>query len=218
MKYVTYKRVSTDKQGRSGLGIDAQERDIRLFLSNYAEADAEVLAEHVEVQTGSRDNREELNKALDVCRKEGATLLVSKLDRLSRKVSFIAQLIEDKKVNFRVAQMPHADKFQLHIYSALAEQERDFISKRTKAAMAEARAKGKVFGGLRPEAEARHQAVSQEADRHAQKVIGVIGPLRRSGSTLQEVADRLNELGVPTARGGKWHPATVQRAVDRQSG
>ena len=106
MNYVTYERVSTSKQGKSGLGLDAQDRDINLYLSNYADPDRKIVADYVEIQTGSKDNREELTKALETCRKKGATLLVSKLDRLSRKVSFIAQLMEDKKVSFRVAQMP----------------------------------------------------------------------------------------------------------------
>ncbi len=215
MNYVKYKRVSTNKQGKSGLGLEAQERDINIYLSNYSGPDAKIVADFVEIQTGSKDNREELAKALETCRKECATLLVSKLDRLSRKVSFIAQLMEDKKVNFRVAQMPHADKFQLHIYAALAEQERDFISKRTKAAMAEAKLRGQVFGGRRPEADARHAAVRESADRHAQKVIGVIQPMRAAGSTLQDIADQLNEIGIPTARGGQWHPSTVMRVIQR---
>lgn len=214
MLYVTYKRVSTDKQGRSGLGMEAQERDIKLYLSNYAEG-AEVVAEFVEVQSGAKENREELTKALDLCRKTGATLLVSKLDRLSRKVSFIATLMEDRKLSFKVASMPYADKFQLHIYAALAEQERDFISKRTKAAMAEAKKRGKVFGGRRPEADKRHAAVRAEADRHAETVASVAGPMREAGRTLQEVADRLNALGIPTARGGNWHPSTVMRVMQR---
>ena len=137
MQYVIYKRVSTDSQGKSGLGLDAQSRDIELFISNYAE-EPEVIGEFTDIMSGKSSDRPELSKALEVCRTTGAALLVAKLDRLSRRVSFIASLMEDKRLSFKVAQMPHADKFQLHIYAALAEQERDFISKRTKAALAEA--------------------------------------------------------------------------------
>lgn len=134
-RFVVYTRVSTKKQGDSGLGLDAQERDIGLFLDNYSELPWEVLARFQDVESGARSDRPELEKAITLAKAEGATLLVAKLDRLSRSVAFIATLLEDRKLNFRVASMPYADKFQLHIYAALAEQERDFISKRTSAAL-----------------------------------------------------------------------------------
>lgn len=124
-RYVVYKRVSTEEQGRSGLGLAAQDRDIRLFLEGFADVPYEVLAEFTDIQTGRADDRPQLALALDLARKEGADLLVSKLDRLSRRVSFIATLMEDPKVKLRVASMPYADKFQLHVYAALAEQERE---------------------------------------------------------------------------------------------
>ena len=141
-RYVIYRRVSTDEQGKSGLGLEAQDRDIRLYLEGYSDQPFEVVAEFTEVASGSDDRRPELTKALDTARKNGAELLVAKLDRLSRKVSFIASLLDDRKVQLRVAAMPQADKFQLHIYAALAEQEREFISIRTKAALKEAKARG----------------------------------------------------------------------------
>jgi DNA invertase Pin-like site-specific DNA recombinase len=149
LQFVIYRRVSTEEQGRSKLGQDAQRRDIDLFLGTYAEQPFEVLADFEEVRSGTDNGRPMLTEALDLCRKTGATLLVSKLDRLSRKVAFIASLLEDPKVKLRVASMPNADNFQLHIYAALAQQERDFISLRTKAALAEAKAKGRKLGGLR---------------------------------------------------------------------
>ena len=135
MKYVIYTRVSTQEQQKSGLGLEAQERDIEIFLTTYSDVPYEVIARFCDTGSGADNGRPEFQKALDLVRKTGAELLVSKLDRLSRKVSFIATLMEDKKVKFRVASMPHADPFQLHIYAALAEQEREFISKRTKAAL-----------------------------------------------------------------------------------
>ena len=141
-----YKRVSSEDQGRSGLGLEAQERDIQLFLENYADTPFEVVGEFLEVQTGTDNTRSQLLAAIDLAKKEKAVLVVAKLDRLSRKVSFIASLMEDKELEFRVAQMPFADKFHLHIYAALAEQERDFISARTKAALAAAKQRGVRLG------------------------------------------------------------------------
>ena len=162
-QFVIYRRVSTAEQAKSDLGLKAQTRDIEMFLTHYAEQPFEVVAEFTEVQSGKDSDRHELTKALDLCRKLGATLLVSKLDRLSRRVSQIAALMEDRRINFRVASMPHADTFQLHIYAALAEQEREFISRRTKAALAEAKAKGRKLGGIRPKTEARNVAVKEKA-------------------------------------------------------
>ena len=134
-KYVIYLRVSSDEQGKSGLGLEAQERDINLFLENYSEQPYEVLGKYVDVQSGGDNDRPELLKAIQLAKKTKSTLLIQKICRISRRVSFIASLIEDKDLDFKVASMPFADKFQLHIYAALAEQERDFISSRTKAAL-----------------------------------------------------------------------------------
>lgn len=145
----------------------------------------------------------------------GAELLVAKLDRLSRRVSFIAQLMEDRKVAFRVASMPHADAFQLHIYSSLAEQERDFISKRTKAALAAAKARGVKLGGYREGSlDARNIAVQAQADRDAQRVIGIVRPLREGGMTLAQIAGELDKQGISTPR-GSWTATAVRRALAR---
>lgn len=214
-QFVVYRRVSTEEQGKSGLGLEAQTRDIDMFLAHYAETPFEVVAEFTEVQSGKDTERPELTKALDLCRKLGATLLVAKLDRLSRRVSQIATLMEDRRIRFRVASMPHADNFQLHIYAALAEQEREFISRRTKAALVEAKAKGKKLGGIRPKTEARNVAVKAQAEGYAQKVAGMVQPMRQAGKTLREIADTLNASGVQTARGGKWSAAQVMRTLDR---
>lgn len=214
-RYVVYFRVSTADQGRSGLGIEAQERDVALFLDGFSEEPWEVIATFREVQSGGDDSRPALADALALVRKTGATLLVSKLDRLSRRVSFIAALIEDPKVRLRVASMPFADKFQLHIYAALAEQERDFISARTKAALAAAKAKGKALGGLRPKTEARNLAVQEQAKANADRVAAIVLPLRTQGATLRAIAGALNGSGVATARGGAWSASQVQRVLDR---
>lgn len=209
-KFVVYTRVSTKQQGKSGLGLEAQERDIEVFFSSYAEVPYEVIGRFCDVESGTNDDRPALAKAIDLAKREKATLLVAKLDRLSRKVSKIAAILEDKRLLFRVASMPFADKFQLHIYAALAEQERDFISLRTKAALAAAKARGVKLGGDRPEAQRRHEAVKALADSNAQRVRDVILRSRQHGSTYRVIADVLNGMATPTARGGKWHAAQVR--------
>lgn len=216
-RYVTYCRVSTAEQGRSGLGLAAQERDIRLYLEGFVEEPFEVLAGFLEVETGKADDRPKLAEALELVRREGAELLVAKLDRLSRKVSFIAALMDDPKVRLRVASMPYADKFQLHIYAALAEQERTFISIRTKAALGEAKAKGVKLGGLRDATGKRNIALQDQAKLRAGRVADIVVPLRTQGKTLREIASALNTSGVPTARGGKWQASQVQRTLERLS-
>jgi DNA invertase Pin-like site-specific DNA recombinase len=213
--YVIYRRVSTAEQGRSGLGLDAQARDVQLFLEGFNSEPYRVLATFTDVLSGADADRPELTSALDLCRKSGATLLVSKLDRLSRKVSSIATLMEDKRVKFRVAQMPYADNFQLHIYAALAEQERAFISARTKAALAEAKARGRQLGGLRDKTMRRNEVMQENAAARAEKVAGIVRPLRETGKPLREIAEHLNRAGVQTARGGRWQASQVMRVLAR---
>ncbi|WP_439508348.1 recombinase family protein [Yoonia sp.] len=213
-QFVIYTRVSTRRQGDSGLGLDAQHRDIQLYLSTYAEVPFEVLGEFQDIESGANSDRPELAKAIELAEKTSATLLVAKLDRLSRKVSFISTLMDRKKLNLTVASMPHADKFQLHIYAALAEQEREFISLRTKAALAPLKGTGKL-GGNRGNIDKANEAARAMADTHAQKVIDTVLPLKEAGRTLQQIADTLNKTGVTTARGGKWYPTTVKNVLSR---
>ena len=216
-QYVIYKRVSTTGQGSSGLGMDAQQRDIDLYLTNYSDVPFEIIGGFVDIQSGKDDNRPELAKAVALAKKTGAELLVSKLDRLSRRVSFIAALMEEKKLTLRVASMPTADSFQLHIYAALAEQERNFISLRTKAALAEAKARGQKLGGMRDKTMKRNEAVKANAIRRADNISGIIIPLRDAGKTLREIAAELDKAGVETARGGSWSATQVQRALNRMT-
>jgi DNA invertase Pin-like site-specific DNA recombinase len=213
-QYVTYTRVSTAEQGRSGLGLQAQRRDIKLFLANYSEVPHEIIGEFTDVLSGADNDRPELAKAIDLAKRSKATLLVAKLDRLSRKVSFISTLMDDPKLSLRVAQMPSADKFQLHVYAALAEQERDFISKRTKAALAEAKARGQKLGGMRDATMKRNAVVKANAKSRAESVIGLVQPLRDTGRTLREIAQHLDAAGVRTARGGRWSASQVKRVLD----
>jgi DNA invertase Pin-like site-specific DNA recombinase len=214
-QYIRYTRVSTEDQGKSGLGLEAQERDIAIFLDQFSDVPHEVIGEFQDVVSGTEDNRPELTKALALARKTGAELLVSKLDRLSRKVSFIAKLMDDKRVTFRVASMPYADAFQLHIYAALAEQERAFISARTKAALQAAKARGVQLGGKRDALMKRNEAVQAKADQFAATVLPIIKGLRDADQTLQGIADSLNAAGQPTPRGGNWTATAVKRVLER---
>jgi DNA invertase Pin-like site-specific DNA recombinase len=214
-KFVVYYRVSTKKQGDSGLGLDAQKRDITLFFRNYVNGFVDVLERFTDIDSGGNDERVELTKAIELAKKTGATLVAAKLDRLSRKVSFIAKLLEDKKLEFRVACMPNADKFQLHIYAALAEQERDFISKRTIDALKQAKARGVVLGGLRDKTNQRNKVVQEQANTRAEKLKGVVKPMREQGLSLQKIADELNRLEIKTPRHGLWTGTAVSRAIKR---
>ena len=209
-EFVTYTRVSTKRQGDSGLGLEAQKRDMAIFFDSYAKQPYNVIGSFCDVASGSKADRIELASAIEMAKRTGATLLVAKLDRLSRSVAEIAKLLEDKSLDFCVATMPHADKFQLHIYAALAEQERDFISKRTKSALQAAKAKGVLLGGARPEAIVRHAAVKAVADGHADRVRSVIQSYRNNGSSYRNIASYLNQLEIATARGGKWFASTVR--------
>ncbi len=217
-QYVVYLRVSTEDQGRSGLGLEAQRRDVDVFLTSFSDLPFEILGEFVEVQSGGDNDRPELGKALDLVRKTGAELLVAKLDRLSRRVAFIANIIEDKRVRLRVASMPYADTFQLHVYAALAEQERAFISARTKAALQAAKARGVKLGGMRDATGKRNDAKKAKADVEALKVIEIVRAFQAQGLSLRAVAGRLNDLGVKTPRGASWSAVQVSRVVQRVGG
>lgn len=214
-KYVEYRRVSTADQGKSGLGLEAQERDIALYLTNYSDKPYEVIGSFTDVQSGKADDRPQLAKAIALAEKESAVLIVSKLDRLSRDVEFIAGLLKKKKLTFRVATMPQADKFQLHLYAALAEQEREFISVRTKAALASAKARGVKLGGIRPNTITRNEAAVEAANAAAEQVRNIIVPMRNANMSLRSIADALNAAKIATQRGGAWGPSQVKYTLDR---
>ena len=141
--------------------------------------------------------------------------MVAKLDRLSRKASFIASLMEEKGLTFKVAQMPYADPFQLHIYAALAEQERQFISQRTKAALKEAKRRGVRLGAPTHHIDDLAAARKQKAVQDAQKVAGVIVPLRESGKSIRNICEVLNASGVKTSRGASFNERLVGRMLKR---
>jgi len=169
----------------------------------------------VEVQSGSNNDRGELNKAVSLAKSENAILLIAKLDRLSRKVSFIASMMEDKRLQIKVCSMPDADNFQLHIYAALAEQEREFISMRTKAGLAAAKAKGVKLGGLRDKTNARNIAKRKQADVFAAKVWVAIEPMHQSGLNYSQIAKRLTTIGMKTATQRDFAPQMVKNIISR---
>jgi DNA invertase Pin-like site-specific DNA recombinase len=217
---VAYYRVSTQRQGRSGLGIEAQ----RATVARFAKAEGmTILAEFVEVETGkgadALDRRPQLSAALEAARKAKCPVVVAKLDRLSRDVAFISGLMA-QRVPFIVAELgADADPFMLHLYAALAEKERRLISERTRAALAQRKAQGARLGNPRNAAEAGavgRKVQSDEADRFARNVLPIIDAIKRSGvSTLVDVAEALNARGVRSARGGRWHVSSVQGVLAR---
>jgi DNA invertase Pin-like site-specific DNA recombinase len=214
-KFITYCRVSTRSQADSGLGLKAQKRDIQLYLQNYADSAHEVLGTYTEVESGANADRPVLKEAIATAKANGAKLLISKLDRLSRKVSFISSLLEDSALQIVVAQMPSADKFQLHIYAALAEQERDFISKRTKAALVEAKAQGVKLGGLRDKTNARNKQRQLLAQQRAEMLRGLVEPLIKANCSYRDIAESLNTANLRTERNSKFSATTVMRVIKR---
>ena len=214
-RYVLYFRVSTQKQGRSGLGLDAQKRDIDLYLENYSEQPYEILGTFKDIQSGADNDRPELKKAIELAKKTKSILLVQKICRLSRRVSFIASLIEDKELDFKVAQMPFADKFQLHIYSALNEQEKDFISSRTKSALRswKERNPDKQLGAPVHHIKALAKARRAKALKEAKRIEGLIVPLKQQGKSLRVICDVLNNSGITTSKGRSFYPSKVSRTL-----
>ena len=207
--YVSYIRVSTERQGRSGLGLEAQRTAVSRFV---AQRGGDVLTEFTETESGKRSDRPELAKALAACRRHKATLVIAKLDRLARNVALIANLM-DSRVDFVCCDMPDAGRLTLHIMAAMAEHERAMISERTKAALAAAKARGTVLG---TNGKALAAKSIEEADAFAARMAPVLADLKAEGvTTVRALADELNRRSLPTARGGAWHPMTVHRLLKR---
>ncbi len=210
--YIAYLRVSTQKQGQSGLGLDAQKAAVQTFIG----AGDSLLATYTEVESGRDDQRPQLAAAMARSRLTGATLLIAKLDRLSRRVSFLSALM-DSGLEVVCADNPFATRLTLHVLSAMGEHEAAQISQRTRAALAAAKARGQQLGGWR----GRHftegdttrgrEARVAKAMARANEVMPVIVELRSQGkTTLRDLAEGLNSLGVQTPRGGQWHAASVR--------
>lgn len=215
MRCVSYYRVSTLKQGRSGLGLEAQQAAVHDYLRRH---DGESIADYIEVESGKKNDRPQLAAAITHCRRTGATLVIAKLDRLARNVAFIANLMEASGVEFVAVDMPLASRFTLHILAAVAEHEARMISERTKVALAAAKARGTTLGcplgavHLRPYGNmAAVEAVKNGAARRRTEFRSVIIEIQGEGfATFAAIADELNNRGIRTARGRRWYPMTVR--------
>jgi DNA invertase Pin-like site-specific DNA recombinase len=231
-RYISYLRVSSQKQGESGLGLEAQRHAVANYLNG---GKWELAKEFVEVESGKKNDRPALDKALRSCRLQNATLIVGKLDRLARNTRFLLRLVEESGTRGVVfCDLPNipegaTGKFMVTQMAAVAEFEGAAISQRTKAALAAAKARGTALGGRRVSArewagiaaEGRKAGVavrSERADAWAADVLPVIQDIQQSGAvTLQAIADGLNERGIVTRRGGEWSAVQVSRVMDRIS-
>jgi DNA invertase Pin-like site-specific DNA recombinase len=214
--FVSYLRVSTAKQGQSGLGLDAQRKAVTDFLNG---GHWSLVAEYVEIESGANDQRPKLAEALARCRLHNATLVIAKLDRLSRDAAFLLGL-QKAGVRFVAADMPEANEMVVGIMAVVAQAERKMISARTKAALQAATARGVKLGGDRGNLPAFAEqgrlagleTRRKDAEQRAADLAPIIAQLRSEGAiSLRQIADGLNVRGVPTARGGRWSAVQVQR-------
>src|SRR5260221_555978 len=222
-KFVAYYRVSTARQGKSGLGIEAQRTAVNSYLNG---GDWSIIAEFTEVETGKRADRPELDKALAAARLHRASLVVSKVDRLTRSVAFLSRLLE-AGVDVRFADLPQIEgatgRFLLQQMVAVAELEAGMISKRTKDALAAAKRRGTKLGGnrgVKPTAKMRAlstAALRERANARAADIAPTVKALQAAGATsLRAIAAGLNAQGIPTARGsGSWSAVQVARVLER---
>ena len=220
-KLVAYERVSTARQGRSGLGLDAQRRAIEDYT---AATGATILARFTEVESGRRNDRPELDKALALAKLTGGTLVIAKLDRLSRNAAFLLTL-RDSGVRFLAVDMPEANDLTVGIMALVAEQERAAISRRTKEALASAKARGVRLGNPNGAAALRRagkggralrETVRRNADDFARDLAPVIDAIRADGhATLRAIAAELNARGICTRRGARWHVSNVRNLLAR---
>ncbi len=206
---VTYLRVSTDRQGQSGLGLEAQ----RAAVAPYVEA-GRLLGEFVEVESGRKDDRPQLAAALALCRQHKARLVIAKLDRLARSVALISGLMESR-VEFVAADMPEANRFMLHIMAAVAEHEREMISQRTKAALAVAKARGTCLGNPRPDMATARVVASDNAAKFRAAIRPQVQALQAERRSLRGIAAELNAKGISGPRRGSWHAASVRGVLRR---
>ena len=225
MQIVSYLRVSTARQGASGLGLEAQ----RAAVQRFAAADGhDIVAEYVEVESGRKADRPQLAAALGICRLHRATLVIAKLDRLARNVAFIAGLM-DGNVEFVACDMPHANRLTLHMMAAMAEHEREMISQRTKAALAAAKARGTKLGNpngaihLRSYAHAAAAVSSAVRSNQVASRAGAMMPLIKASQdrgvvSARAIALELNARGMPSPRGGTWSQQSVRRLLQVLNG
>ena len=214
-KFVVYLRVSTARQGQSGLGLEAQRQAVAAFVEN-----GEVLAEYIEVESGKKADRPQLMAALAAAKRAKAKLVVAKLDRLSRDAFFLFGL-QKAGVAFVCADMPDANELTIGIMAVVAQAERKMIAERTKAAMQRAKANGRTFGNLESLPEASRKgtaAVKERSQRLKMNVLPVIREIQSLGvTTLEGIAAKLNERGLKAPRGGEWHKTSVLRVLKTET-
>lgn len=206
--FVAYYRVSTDRQGASGLGLEAQRRAV----ADFAAGRGGILAEFTEVESGRKNDRPELREALAACQRSRALLVIAKLDRLARNVAFIAGLMESG-VEFVAVDMPQANRLTIHILAAVAEHEREVISERTRVALAAAKARGVKLGNPAPNIPAAVAARLERMAKAKATVTPLIERLRGQGMSLRAIAADLNERRVPSATGRQWHASSVRNVL-----
>ena len=206
--FIAYYRVSTDRQGASGLGLDAQRR----VVADFATGRGDILAEFTEIESGRKNDRPELHAAIAACQRQRATLIIAKLDRLARNVAFIANLMESG-VEFIAVDMPSANRLTLHILAAVAEHEREMISERTRDALAAAKANGIKLGNPRPNIPAATSARLERMAKARATVAPLIERLQAQGMSLRAIAADLNERRIPTATGRRWHASSVRNVL-----
>ena len=211
--FIAYFRVSTDRQGRSGLGLDAQREAVRGYVAGHGS----IAEEFTEVESGKRNERPQLAFALTACRRQGAVLVIARLDRLARNLAFIANLMESG-VDFVAVDMPQANRLTMHILAAVAEDEGKRISTRTRDALAAAKKRGIRLGNPNPSPALAlaHQSNRAAATRFADTVCPLIEKLRREELSLRGIAAELNQRNVRTARGGKWQAQQVANILRRK--
>jgi DNA invertase Pin-like site-specific DNA recombinase len=214
--FVAYYRVSTHKQGLSGLGLEAQKTSVGHYLKD---SNHQLIAEYTEIETGkgsnALDKRPQLRDALDYSRKHGATLIIAKLDRLARNVHFVSGLLETG-VEFVAADMPQANKVMIQMYSVMAEWERDQISARTKAALDAARKRGVKLGSAGFKNLSLNIVERKNASyEFAQKLAGVINGFKSIGMSQRKIVNELNLLEIHTSKDGKWSLTQLQRVMQK---
>jgi DNA invertase Pin-like site-specific DNA recombinase len=209
-RFISYFRVSTSKQGQSGLGLEAQRQAVTAYLNGGRWT---VLAEFVEIESGKKSDRPQLAAAIAAAKKAKATLIVAKLDRLARNLHFLSGLMESG-VDFLAVDNPTANRLTVQILAAVAEDEARRISDRTKAALAAAKARGTVLGKNGAKLAAANKAA---ADEFATKIKTKLFRSIAAGKTAAEIADEFNAAGIATPRGGRWHVTSIRRMASRLS-
>lgn len=207
-KFVAYYRVSTQRQGQSGLGLEAQRKAVADYLNGGA---WKLVGEFTEVESGRRKNRPQLAAALEMARQQKATLVIAKLDRLARNVAFVANLM-DSKVEFVAVDFPQANRLTLHILAAVAEHEAKVTGERTKAALQAAKARGVELGR---NGKALAREYRSAALQRASGLSDMVRELQATHPTVRALAKALNDRGVPTPKGGAWHVSSVHRLLRR---